>query len=88
MWRVNADAWCDAAAQALECFQKANEAAGGHADYTARIKVLRQKTGTQQKVAKVHIGTQLWGWMASGTGWNTHTHEGLGSLLQLTWLLA
>jgi hypothetical protein len=34
---------------------KANEAAGGHADYTARIKVLRQKTGMQQKVAKVWL---------------------------------
>jgi hypothetical protein len=45
-------------AQALECFLKANEAAGGHADYTARIKVLRQKTGMQQKVAKV--------WLAAG----------------------
>lgn len=39
--------------QALECFQRANEAAGGNADYTARIKVLKQKTSSQQKVAKV-----------------------------------
>lgn len=40
--------------QALECFQKAHEAAGGsNADYVARIKTLKHKTGSQQKVAKV-----------------------------------
>jgi hypothetical protein len=44
---------CQTCMQALECFQKANEAAGGNADYTARIKVLKQKTSSQQKVAKV-----------------------------------
>jgi hypothetical protein len=41
-------------AQALECFQKAHEAAGGsNADYAARIKTLKHKTGSQQKIAKV-----------------------------------
>lgn len=40
--------------QALECFQKASEAAGGsNSDYTARIKALKQKTSSQHKVAKV-----------------------------------
>jgi hypothetical protein len=45
-------------AQALECFQKAHEAAGGsNADYAARIKTLKHKTGSQQKVAKVNFST-------------------------------
>lgn len=69
----------DVGAQAIECFQRANEAAGGHADYTARIKVLRQKTGTQQKVAKVGQA------FSSGAGWpvvqgGTHTHTCLCTL--------
>lgn len=39
--------------QALECFQKAHEAAGGtNSDYAARIKALKQKTSSQQKAAK------------------------------------
>jgi hypothetical protein len=45
--------------QALDCFQRASKAAGGtNTEYAARIKVLRQKTNSQQQAAKV--GPCLW----------------------------
>lgn len=36
------------AVQALDCFQKANKAAGGNAEYAARVRSLKLKTSSQR----------------------------------------